>query len=101
MELDRIADMDWGFFTPEFADGNTNTIIHVFNHNLKGNQNIDRTLKFIIGRINWSNKYLRCKFNHKIVLDDIGQHLTDDEKKIIINSLNKYSKSIEFTSERD
>ena len=98
--LKLISKMDWGFITPEFSNGVTDTIVHVFNHCLTDEKSINRAIRFTIGRIVWYNTYLMCFLHHEIVFDDIGQNIGDNIIERITNALTPFADSVVFTSKR-
>ena len=97
---DDIKKMDWGILTPDVSNGKTNTIVHIFNHYISSDTSIDRTVRFVKGRILWFDNYCRQKFNHEVVIDDVGQPIDLDAKNRIISDLSKYATNVIFCSER-
>lgn len=97
LKLKEIADLNWGSFTPELSK--ENKLVHVFNHCLSTSETVKRTIQFIIGRIQWCNIYFNNKFVHAVVIDDVGQNISNETRENIKNSVEKYVISLRFTSE--
>lgn len=95
-----IKDMDWGILTADIANAKTNTVVHIFNHYISNDVSIDRTVRFVKGRILWFDNYLLQKLNHEVIIDDVGQPIGVNEKKRITSALCKYATKIIFCSER-
>lgn len=68
--------MNWGSITPDFSKDNE--LVHVFNHLISTKESLDRTIEFIIGKIIWCNLYLKQRFSHIVIIDDVGQSVTDN-----------------------
>ena len=97
LKLKEIADLNWGSFTPELSK--ENKLVQVFNHCLSTSETVKRTIQFIIGRIQWCNIYFNNKFAHVVVIDDVGQNISNETRENIKNSVEKYVISLRFTSE--
>ena len=95
--LKGLSDMDWGSFTPEFSK--ENEMVHVFNHFISTDEAVERTILFIINRIKWCNTYLHNEFNHTVVIDDLGQNITDKTREHIRDAIKDYTTSFRFASE--
>ena len=98
-ELKRkeVAGFNWGSFTPEFSKDNK--FVHVFNHCLSNAEAVQRTIQFIIGRIQWCNMYFDNQFVHAVVIDDVGLNISNETRENIRNAIEKYVISLQFTSE--
>lgn len=97
---DEIKNMDWGVLTADIANSRTNTIVHIFNHDISTNVSIKRTIRLVIGRIIWFDQYLGQAFHHEVVIDDIGRSICLEEKNRIRNTLSDYAANVIFCSER-
>ena len=49
----KLAKMDWGSFTPEFYRADDKRMVHIIDHPLRTQEEVDRNIRFIIGRIQW------------------------------------------------
>ena len=85
--------LDWGQVTPEGATVDTNTFVYVYNHDLASIENIDRTIRFITGRLFYYDKHLPKDPIHKIKIDIRGQQISNETCDIIHQELkHKYSR---------
>lgn len=96
--MKNIYDLDWGSVTPEFYNREKNTAVYIFNHWLVDEGNVDRTIRFVLGRIEWYKQYLPQGCGYEIVFDDRGQKVTEALRDKIVNSLSKYTLDIKFKS---
>ncbi|GEM_PF-2837107 len=92
-------ELDWGTITPEFYNREKNAAVHIFNHNLSGEENINRAIKFALGRIKWYSKYLPPGCSNEVVFDDRGQDIDDSVRKQLANSLTPLALYVRFMSE--
>ncbi|MGN0171888.1 MAG: hypothetical protein ACI39E_03775 [Acutalibacteraceae bacterium] len=99
LKCKEIAALNWGSFTPEFSKDNK--FIHVFNHCLSNTETVQRTIRFIIGRIQWCNMYFNNQFVHAVVIDDVGQNISNETRENIRNAIEKYVISLKFSSEEN
>jgi hypothetical protein len=65
--------LNWSDITPEGANAKANEFIYVYNHDLSSVEKIERTIRFIIGRLNYYNDHLPSKAQHQIKIDIRGQ----------------------------
>ena len=100
MEKLEAFDMDWGEITPEFCSHKEKSVVHVFNHYLEGQENIDRCIRFAIGRINWYKSILPHGYTQMVMFDDRGQNITDEDRKNIMSKLKDYTSETDFLSRR-
>lgn len=85
--------LNWGQVTPESANLNTNTFVYVYNHDLTSMEKVDRTIRFIIGRLFYYDKHLPKDPIHKIKIDIRGQQIGNETCDIIYQELKlKYSR---------
>ncbi len=85
--------LDWGQVTPESANLNTNTFVYVYNHDLTSMEKVDRTIRFIIGRLFYYDNHLPKDPIHKIKFDIRGQQIENKTCDIIHQELKlKYSR---------
>jgi hypothetical protein len=69
--------MDWGQVTPEYANTDLNEFYYVYNHDLSSAEKIDRTIRFIIGRLNYYDLHLPPNPKHIVKVDVRGQGISD------------------------
>jgi hypothetical protein len=69
--------LDWGHITPESFNFITNTYTHIYNHDLTSDEKVDRTIRFIIGRLNYYDSHLPKGSAHSIKIDARGQQISD------------------------
>ena len=98
--MGTIYDLNWGTVTPEFYNKDTKTVVHVFNDCLIGDENINRSVKFAVGRIKWFSNYLSPEYRHEVIFDDRGQGIDDMTRNTIANNLSKYAAKVSFMSKR-
>jgi hypothetical protein len=65
--------IDWGQVTPEAADSDRD-FYYVYNHDISSIEKAERTVRFIVGRLNYYNLHLPQNPNHIIKIDIRGQH---------------------------
>ena len=94
-----IKRLDWGTVTADFVNESTNTVVHVCNHELGSEAAIDRTVRFLIGRIRWFDTYLK-PFRHEVKIDDRGQNIRAKQRRKIRKALADYAADVRFFSER-
>lgn len=86
--------LDWGHVTPESANLNTNTFVFIYNHNLSSMEKVDRTIRFIIGRLFYYDKHLPNDPIHKVKIDIRGQQIENKTCDFIQKELKlKYTRS--------
>ena len=89
-----MLDLDWGNVTPEFANIEENLFTYVFNHDLSSKAHIDRTIRFIVGRLCFYDQHLPENAKHEIKLDIRGQYLDQATVTYIIQMIETtYNKS--------
>ena len=82
---------DWGQVTPEAANIDKNEFVYVYNHDLSSQNKIDRTIRFIVGRLNYYDTQLPKDPIHLIKIDARGQQLSELTCAYIKKALlNKY-----------
>ena len=72
-----MESLDWGRVTPEAVYPDRNEFIYVYNHDLTSTEKVDRTVRFILGRLNYYDNHLPKDSNHLIKIDARGQGLSD------------------------
>jgi len=70
-----MLELDWGKVTPEFAQIDANLFVYVFNHDLSSKAHIERTIRFIVGRLLFYDLHLPESAKHEIRLDIRGQNI--------------------------
>ena len=93
--------LDWGQITPEGADLSINTFVYVYNHDLTSSERVDRTIRFIVGRLLYYDGHLPKSPIHKLKFDVRGQQLTNEIFDFICHEIklkypNPNSLEIEF-----
>jgi hypothetical protein len=68
-------DFDWGAVTPELFSAEKNTAVHVINHFFKNNLDINRTIRFVKGRLEWYKTQLPAGAKQEVVIDLRGQKI--------------------------
>jgi len=81
--------LDWGQVIPEGYNTQTNVILHVFNHDLTGSEKIDRTIRFIVGRLNYCELHVPAGATHFIKIDARGQQISEVTATDISNEIIK------------
>jgi hypothetical protein len=85
--------INWGQVTPESANLNTNTFVYVYNHDLTSIEKVNRTIRFIIGRLSYYDKHLPKEPIHKLKIDIRGQQIVSETCDFIQQELKlKYSR---------
>jgi len=69
--------LDWGQVTPEGANTDINEFYYVYNHDLSSAEKIDRTIRFIVGRLNYYDLHLPPNPKHSVKVDVRGQGISD------------------------
>ncbi|TWI77977.1 hypothetical protein IQ13_4220 [Lacibacter cauensis] len=83
--------LNWGQVTPEAANIDRNEFVYIYNHDLSSPEKIDRTIRFIVGRLNYYDTQLPKDPIHLIKIDARGQQLSNQICDYIKNTLlNKY-----------
>lgn len=75
--------LDWGQITPESYNTATKVVTHVFNHDLSSDEKIDRTIRFITGRLHYFDHHLPEDSKHDIKIDVRGQQLSEKTPSFI------------------
>lgn len=96
--MKAISNMDWGSITPEFFNREKNSAVHIFNHCLLDEDNINRAIKFAIGRIEWYKNFLPQGCSHEVVFDDRGQDIDDSVRNKVAESLSGLTLYVKFMS---
>lgn len=69
--------LDWGHVTPESANLSKNEFVYIYNHDISTADKVDRTIRFIIGRLNYYDTHLPSNPIHLIKIDTRGQQIND------------------------
>ena len=90
--------LDWGQATPEAANLETNEFVYVYNHDLTSSEKVNRTIRFILGRLNYYDDHLPKDPRHLIKIDARGQQVSDTTFDFIEEELKKkYSRPNSIT----
>jgi hypothetical protein len=93
-----MSSLDWGNVTPEAADLTRNEFIYVYNHDLSSAEKVDRTIRFIVGRLIYYDAHLPKDPRHLIKIDMRGQNITDMTCDHIERSLKSKYERADFVS---
>jgi hypothetical protein len=89
-----MNELDWGVVTPESANLDQNVFTYVFNHKLSTSAEVDRTVRFIVGRLLFYDKHLHANPKHDVKLDVCGQNLDQNTiTQIVQTTREMYTKS--------
>jgi hypothetical protein len=89
-----MNELDLGFVTPEAANLAENVFTYVFNHKLSTLAEVDRTVRFIVGRLFFYDKHLPANPKHEVKIDARGQNLNQSTVDHIVEEITKrYNKS--------
>ncbi|MBP8033680.1 MAG: hypothetical protein KAZ71_03720 [Bacteroidia bacterium] len=81
--------LDWGQITPEGVNLNENEFLYVYNHDLSSSEKIDRTIRFIIGRLNYYDNHLPENPRHQIKIDIRGQSINNETCEFIVQTISQ------------
>lgn len=95
-----VYKMKWGNITPELYSEQKKSCIHIFNHLLEGQANIDRCIRFAIGRLEWYKTVLPVDCKQEVIFDDRGQEITDSDREYVELRLKAFANEINFMSKR-
>ncbi len=79
--------IDWGQITPEWANIDANSFVYVYNHDLSSKEKVDRTIRFILGRLVYYDNHLPTDPNHIIKIDIRGQTIDSKTCDLIFQEL--------------
>jgi hypothetical protein len=65
--------LDWGNVSPEAADVEKKEFYYIYNHDLSTGEKVERSLRFIIGKLNQYDKHLASNPVHIIKFEIRGQ----------------------------
>ena len=91
--------LDWGRVTPEFANTDKRIAVHVFNHSLESAEAVDRTIRFVQGRLAWHALQIPDGFTQWVSFDDRGQSLLSGWRDRIRDGLAEQASRVHFTSD--
>lgn len=66
-------DLDWGIATPEGYDDLNQEALHILNVNFIGEENRNRVVRFVIGRMLYFHRHLPAGSSQRIRFDLRGQ----------------------------
>src|SRR6187549_3280340 len=69
--------LDWGQVTPEAANLERNEFVYVYNHDLTSSEKVDRTIRFILGRLIYYDNHLPKDPIHLLKIDARGQQISE------------------------
>lgn len=79
--------LDWGHITTDSFNFLTKSCTHVYNHDLSSAEKVDRTIRFILGRLFYFNLHLPADSRHSIFIDIRGQAISDFECERILKEI--------------
>ena len=79
--------LDWGLVTPEATLNENNEYIYIYNHDLSTLDKVDRTIRFVIGRLNYYDCHLPPNPKHFIQIDIRGQQISEESCDFITKTL--------------
>lgn len=74
---------DWGPATPDASLPATNEHLCVYNHDLSGDEKIERTIRFIVGRLRYLDQQLPANPRHQVRIDVRGQAIDAENRRLI------------------
>lgn len=69
--------LDWGSITPDSVNLGKNRFTYIFNHQISTPTEVDRTIRFVVGRITFCERHLPANPTHDIKIDSRGQNVDD------------------------
>jgi hypothetical protein len=85
----HMYDLDWGVVTPEASNINENEYTYVFNHKLSTPAEVDRTIRFVVGRLRFYDKHLPNNPRHLVKIDARGQEIDQNTAELIAQTIRK------------
>ena len=85
--LINMETLDWGQVTPEAVKIDSNEFFYIYNHDLTSAEKVDRTIRFILGRLYYYDKHLPKDPIHFIKIDISGQQISDATFRFIEQEL--------------
>ena len=92
-------ELEWTQATIEQYSSALKTAVHVFSHDLRSPDAIERTLRFAAGRLRWFRSQLPEGTSQVIWLDDRGQALDSVLRKHLRDAMAQLCSSVVFMSE--
>ncbi|MBN8603013.1 MAG: hypothetical protein J0M26_18395 [Planctomycetes bacterium] len=92
-------DLDWGTATPEFVSRDSSTAIHVINHALENDVQLNRNMSFIRGRIAFFARQLPSGMKQHVIFDDRGQNIPSSIRDSLREAFTSIA-SFEYMTER-
>ena len=90
--------LDWGQITPESVNLTTRVCTHVYNHDLTTLDKVDRSIRFILGRILYFDLHLPPNIAHSVKIDIRGQNINEEFEELVKYELrNKYPNPLFLT----
>ncbi|WPV67967.1 hypothetical protein [Chitinophaga sp. LS1] len=70
-----MYNLEWGEVTPEATNIITNECLYIYNHTLKTEVDVDRTIRFVVGRLRFYDVQLPRSAKHRVKIDARGQEI--------------------------
>lgn len=93
-------ELDWGTVTPELVSEDSSYAVHVINHAIGSNAQLERNLAFIRGRVAVFTRVLPPEMGQQIIFDDRGQDIPHDIRQALRAALSELG-PFNFFSERE
>lgn len=84
-----MYNLDWGGVTPEATNIITNECLYIYNHTLKTAVDVDRTIRFVVGRLRFYDVQLPPSARHRVKIDARGQGITEETVNLLKTSISR------------
>ena len=78
---------DWGAITPDIYNDARKLGVHIVNHNLELDENVERTIRFLRARIRHHARCLPAGSSQLVHYDDRGQSVTASARTLLVTGL--------------
>lgn len=97
-KVDPFA-MSWGEVCPEYVSEDNTYATHVLNVNLSTEEQVERALRFIRGRLLYYAAHLPKDMQQDVFIDDRGLRLSQSTRDRIAREVSKLATGLHFMSE--
>ncbi len=91
--------LEWGAATPELIAYDSSCAVHVINHALTDEAQLNRNLAFIRGRVAFFERHLPMGATQRIIFDDRGQSIASCIREALREAITPIA-SFEYMTER-
>lgn len=84
-----MYNLDWGAVTPEATNIITNEFLYIYNHTLRTGADIDRTIRFVVGRLRFYDVHLPPSATHRVKIDARGQEIPESTVNLLKNRISQ------------